>query len=563
MQIKNVITEPIHTTKKTILSILMIMCIATLTTSISYAQITSPDGNYYFGNNYQKIYAGGFNLEYHASIVGMVGHTLYDKNNVRYGSLFGNNGGTKFGLLDGDGDWSFLISKDSYTSFLIDGEEKARISPEGNFGVSCANPKAPIHVGEKLTMSSPTQTQTGWIGNNIYSENGDFKRVGYGGAAGISFDYGGSITFKTAMYGAGSSIIDDFKYNMKLLNTGGVSIDGGLNLTSTSNDKSIGGKSILRNQIHPDEADYEFFSIQVNSESARGFFVDESGRAIIGTIDPCQVIDINDTNTKLSVAGAAIKSDDAFWTIRIDDSLVTNVAPMKESLSEFMKISLYGYQHKKSGSFRYGVTAKEAQNALPNSVNKAKRRGKEYLTFNPNNLIFTGLKATQEIGKLVFEQQRQINTLEVVNKELTDELVKAERERNELKAEVDAIKEALAEYGLNLPQSTNAEASPESANSTIRIDAEHLPKLRQNTPNPFQQSTTITYYLPENTRSAALHIHDMAGKVIAKHILPAQKGEGKIDLQIENTEIKRGAFTYTLYINNTPTDSKKMILLSE
>jgi len=286
MQIKNVITEPIHTTKKTILSILMIMCIATLMTSISYAQITSPDGNYYFGNNNQKIYADGFNLEYHASVAGMVGHTLYDRNNVRYGSLFGNNGGT------------------------IDGEEKARISPEGNFGVSCANPKAPIHVGERLTMSSPTQTQTGWIGNNIYSENGDFKRVGYGGAAGISFDYGGSITFKTAMYGAGSSIIDDFKHNMKLLNTGGVSIDGDLNLTSTSNDKSIGGKSILRNQVHPDEADYEFFSIQINSESARGFFVDESGRAIIGTIDPCQVIDINDTATRLVVDGDVMKTGD-------------------------------------------------------------------------------------------------------------------------------------------------------------------------------------------------------------------------------------------------------------
>jgi len=168
--------------------------------------------------------------------------------------------------------------------------------------------------------------------------------------------------------------------------------------------------------------------------------------------------------------------------------------------------------------------------------------------------MFTGLKATQEIGKLVLEQQREINT---------SELIKAEKERNELRAEIDAIKAALANYGTNLPQPTGAEAQSKSANSTIQINAQHnLPQLQQNTPNPFQESTTISYYLPENTRSAALLIYDMTGKTIAEHTLSTQKGEGKIQVNIGDIKL-RGNYTYSLYVNEQRIDTKKMTLLTK
>jgi len=150
------------------------------------------------------------------------------------------------------------------------------------------------------------------------------------------------------MYGQGNSVINDFKYNMKILNSGGVNIDGGLSLTS-SNEKSSAGKSILRNQVHPEETDYEFFSIQINSENARGLHVDESGRVVIGTTDPCQVIDINDLDTRFVVDGEVLKTGAPFVTGTSDKRLKKNIAPMEESLSKLMEISLYGYEYKKSG----------------------------------------------------------------------------------------------------------------------------------------------------------------------------------------------------------------------
>lgn len=560
MQTKNVITTIFHTTKKILLLTLLVVCSVILMTSVSHAQVTNPDGNYHFKNTNQRIYGDGAKtLQYHSNHGAQFEFSFFDKTNRPLGSLYGSS--QEIGFKDSNGQYAYRAN-DTFTYIAVNGETKMRLMPNGYVGIGewGGSPKAELHIGERLTMSSPTQTQTGWIGNNIHYLDGNFKRIATGGAAGISFDWEGSITFKTAMYGAGNSVINDFKYNMKILNTGGVNIDGGLILTSSNNNnnKSSTGSSIFRNQVHPVETDYEFFSIQVNSESANGFNLDALGRVIIGTNDPCQLVNtdtFNAYNPMLSVNGKVMKTGDAFWYGTSDKRLKKNITPMEKSLSKFMEIPLHGYEYKKSGSFRYGVMAQEMQDVFPHSVGKAGKSGEEYLTFNPNNLIFTGLKATQEIGKLVLEQQREINTLEVVNEELTAELIKAEKERNELRAEIDAIKVALAGYGTNPPQPTTA------ANSIVHINT-NLPQLQQNIPNPFQQSTTISYYLPEDTQSATLLIHDITGKTIARHTLSTQKGEGEIQVNTDNIKL-RGNYTYSLYVNNQHIDTKKMTLMAK
>jgi len=62
---------------------------------------------------------------------------------------------------------------------------------------------------------------------------------------------------------------------------------------------------------------------------------------------------------------------------------------------------------------------------------------------------------------------------------------------------------------------------------------------------------------------AILVVHDMIGKTITKHILPTQKGAGKIEVNIKDTQLQDGTFTYSLYINETLIDTKKMVLLSK
>lgn len=85
--------------------------------------------NLLMGANHVRL--GASNLQ---SLVGTNGAYLYydsndsaatsimmrDAEDTVYGSLHGNGNGTNFGLLDGDGNWSYLAVKDAYTAFYID-----------------------------------------------------------------------------------------------------------------------------------------------------------------------------------------------------------------------------------------------------------------------------------------------------------------------------------------------------------------------------------------------------------------------------------------------------------
>ena len=73
------------------------------------------------------------------------GLEIYNKNNVRKGVLYHNNG-DGFGLLDGDGNWGFRMTRDQHISFHIDAGEKVRILKNGNTGILTPAPTARLDV---------------------------------------------------------------------------------------------------------------------------------------------------------------------------------------------------------------------------------------------------------------------------------------------------------------------------------------------------------------------------------------------------------------------------------
>jgi len=82
-------------------------------------------------------------------------------------------------------------------------------------------------------------------------------------------------------------------------------------------------------------------------------------------------------------------------------------------------------------------------------------------------------------------------------------------------------------------------------------------ELFQNTPNPYTQSTLISYSLPESTGSAFIIIFDMAGTQISKTAL-TQKGNGNIS--INGGELAAGMYLYSLVADGKEIDTKRMIL---
>ena len=80
--------------------------------------------------------------------------------------------------------------------------------------------------------------------------------------------------------------------------------------------------------------------------------------------------------------------------------------------------------------------------------------------------------------------------------------------------------------------------------------------LKQNVPNPANNNTVISYYLPDNAGYAQIKITDIKGSIIKT--FNAAKGEGQINLR--SGELPVGTYNYTLYINNKALDTKQMII---
>ena len=91
------------------------------------------------------------------------------------------------------------------------------------------------------------------------------------------------------------------------------------------------------------------------------------------------------------------------------------------------------------------------------------------------------------------------------------------------------------------------------APSVTTVDA----SLEQNFPNPFNQSTTINYTLPQTFRSAKIVVADNSGRIF-KQISISGVGGGSIT--VEAGSLSAGIYFYSLYVDNTLVDTKKMIL---
>jgi trimeric autotransporter adhesin len=81
--------------------------------------------------------------------------------------------------------------------------------------------------------------------------------------------------------------------------------------------------------------------------------------------------------------------------------------------------------------------------------------------------------------------------------------------------------------------------------------------LYQNKPNPFNNQTTIEYYIPSTCTQASIIIFDMQGKLI-KTIPLQQKENGNI--KVDAGSLLPGMYMYTLVVDSNEIDTKRMIL---
>lgn len=120
------------------------------------------------------------------------------------------------------------------------------------------------------------------------------------------------------------------------------------------------------------------------------------------------------------------------------------------------------------------------------------------------------------------------------------------RSIQELQHEVETLKSTLA------LMSDQAGNSANQLGASTRYSA----TLQQNSPNPVREQTTIGYSLAGSFTTAVISISDIYGNIVKT--CPVHTGTGSVS--VNASELGIGMFLYSLIVDNTVVDSKKMVV---
>jgi hypothetical protein len=109
----------------------------------------------------------------------------------------------------------------------------------------------------------------------------------------------------------------------------------------------------------------------------------------------------------------------------------------------------------------------------------------------------------------------------------------------------------------NLKKVLDSGAAPVGTIDNITLsDRANVIVLNQNTPNPFAESTVITYDIPQDFAKAQIIFSDVNGVAI-KTVDVLKKGPGL--LNVYANDLTNGSYSYALVIDGTVVASKKMV----
>jgi len=185
---------------------------------------------------------------------------------------------------------------------------------------------------------------------------------------------------------------------------------------------------------------------------------------------------------------------------------------------------------------------------INNTINSRKQYG------------FIAQELQQVYPELVFEKEDGLLSIDYVSFiAIIVETIKEQNDKiNNLELQLNnCCKSSTNEQQLKMDKNnTSGQQFNENIISVDLAKAEQI-ILYQNEPNPFNGSTVIRYFIPENMQIEAYMVfYDSYGNEIKKVIIK-ETGAGKIEANAQN--IAAGIYSYSLVVNGKVVDTKKMM----
>ena len=239
-----------------------------------------------------------------------------------------------------------------------------------------------------------------------------------------------------------------------------------------------------------------------------------------------------------------------------DKNLKKNVQEFTDGMSIINKLKPKYYEFKDDAKYaflnlpkgnHYGLMAQDVEQVLPNLVKESPHESVNSADAAINISSADGKPASAaEIAeqKIKSTPKESISIKAVNYTELIPIIIKAMQElsakNDELQVQVNELKSIISKAGY---------AAALNASSGY---------IKQNIPNPANNSTIISYYLPDNiTGKSQIMITDIKGSLLK--VYNAAKGAGQIN--IKTGELPAGTYNYSLYVNDKRIDSKQMVII--
>jgi len=443
---------------------------------------------------------------------------------------------------------NFLGTKDNKAfSLRTNNIERMRVTSTGSFGFGTSVPHGKVNIdnGNILSLTASGYFVIGNVSSfNIGFDNTQMQARINQKAASLYLNYLGGTTF----IGSSTKSSTGMVANGTQYGLSGYGATGVNGVSQTSNGFGVAGSGYY-GMYGYSSTDYGY-GVYGHGAATSAYGVEGYSVYSIGVYGA--------TGTSSSYAGFFV--GDVYTTGSYqssDEKLKQNIQDFPSAMNIINQLHPKQYQYRQDGDFKqmnlpqgehYGLIAQDVEKVLPALVKNSKfdvmKSAAHTIAANSNDSNSTTTSIMTKTGETVdFKALNYTELIPIIIKGMQEQqqTIQALQNKNDqLQAQVNQLQQMITGNTSTAKANTNFSSA----------------YLLQNAPNPFNQNTTVSCYVPSSVKQAQIVVYNNAGQLVKTFSL----NNGNNNIVISAGTLPSGQYAYSLLIDGKKADTKNMML---